>query len=318
VRERSGEERMPTYSVVIPVFNSHDIVGATVADVVAFFEQRGDPFEVILVEDGGTDGSWEVIRDLAEADPRLVAVRFVRNYGQHNANLAGLEEARGEWVVTMDDDGQNPPSEIEHLVAKAAEGHDVVFGRFDRKKGSLTRRIGTRLMGWMNRRLFGKPKDLVVSNFRLLRRDVVERITTSGNTYPYITGQALLYGASPAHADVRHLPRAGGQSTYDLRKIVSLVLRILFSYSPAPLHVMAVFGSLVAFGSFVVGAVYLVHGIVVGSNVEGWTTVVVLLAFLNGVAILMLSMLGEYLIRTLRQVTDRRSFHVAERVDGRS
>ncbi len=308
----------PTYSVVIPVFHSQEIVGATVADVVTFFEQRGDPFEVVLVEDGGSDGSWEVVRDLASADPRLVAVRFVRNYGQHNANLAGLEEARGQWVVTLDDDGQNPPADIDALIAKAAEGHDVVFGRFDRKQSSFTRNLGSRLMGWMNRRLFDKPKDLVVSNFRLLHRDVVDRITSSGNTYPYITGQALMYCSSPANADVRHLPRAGGQSTYTLRKIVSLVLRIMFSYSPAPLHVMAVFGSLVAFGSFVVGAVYLIHGVVAGSSVEGWTTVVVLLAFLNGVAILMLSMLGEYLIRTLRQVTDRRSFLVAERVDGRS
>jgi glycosyltransferase involved in cell wall biosynthesis len=307
----------PRYSVVIPVFNSRDLVATTVADVVSYFEHRGDPFEVILVNDGDTDGSWEVIRDLACADPRLVAVRFVRNYGQHNANLAGFEEARGEWVVTMDDDGQNPASEIEHLIAKAEEGHDVVFGRFDRKQSSLGRSLGSRLMGWMNRRLFDKPKDLVVSNFRLLHSDVVERIRTSGNTYPYITGQALIYSASPANADVRHLPRAGGESTYNLRRIVSLVLRIMFSYSPAPLHVMAVTGALVAFGSFVVGAVYLVHGIVAGSQVEGWTTVVVLLALLNGVAILMLSMLGEYMVRTLKQVTDRRSFHVAERVDGR-
>ncbi len=309
----------PTYSVVIPVFNSRDIVAATVKDVITFFEGRGDTFEVILVNDGGEDGSWEVIRDLATADPRVVAVKFLRNYGQHNANLAGFAEARGEWIVTMDDDGQNPADEIGALIDVAeAGGHDVVFGRFDRKKSSLSRAIGTRLMGWMNRRIFGKPKDLAVTNFRLLHRDVALRILDSGNTFPYVTGQALLYSASPANADVRHLPRAGGQSTYNLRKIISLVVRILFSYSPAPLQFTATMGALVAFGSFVVGAVYLVHGIVAGSQVEGWTTVIVLLAFLNGVAIAMLSMLGEYMVRTLRQVTDRRSYLVADRVDGRA
>ncbi|MET1049838.1 MAG: glycosyltransferase, partial [Acidimicrobiales bacterium] len=151
----------PTYSVVIPVFNSRDIVAATVADVIAFFDGRGETFEVVLVNDGGEDGSWEVIRGLAQADPRVVAVRFLRNYGQHNANLAGFAETRGTWIVTMDDDGQNPPEEIAHLAAAAeAGGHDVVFGRFDRKKSSLSRALGTRLMGAMNRRIFGKPKDL--------------------------------------------------------------------------------------------------------------------------------------------------------------
>lgn len=309
----------PTYSVVIPVFNSRDIVAATVKDVVAHFEARSEAFEVILVNDGSQDGSWEVIRDLALTDPRIVAVRFLRNFGQHNANLAGFAEARGDWIVTMDDDGQNPPEEITHLVEAAAAGdHDVVFGRFDRKKASSVRGLGTRLMAMMNRRIFGKPKDLTVSNFRLLHRDVVQRILDSGNTYPYITGQALLYAASPGNADVRHLPRAGGQSTYSLRKIVSLVLRIMFSYSPAPLQLMAGLGFVVAVGSFLIGGVYLVNGLVSGSDVEGWTTVVVLLAFLNGVAIAMLSMLGEYMVRTLRQVTDRRSYLVADKVDGRA
>jgi glycosyltransferase involved in cell wall biosynthesis len=308
----------PAYSVVIPVYNSRDIVADTVKDVVTWFEGRGDPFEVILVNDGSQDGSWEVVRDLATADERIVAVRFLRNFGQHNANLAGFAEARGEWVVTMDDDGQNPAEEIAKLIDAAAAGdHDVVFGRFDKKKASSVRGVGTRLMSAMNRRIFGKPKELTVSNFRLLHHDVVQRILDSGNTYPYITGQALLYSASPGNADVRHLPRAGGQSTYSLRKIVSLVLRIMFSYSPAPLQMMAGLGAVVALTSFLIGVIYLVHGVVADSNVEGWTTVVVLLTFLNGVVIAMVSMLGEYMVRTLRQVTDRRSYLVADKVDGR-
>lgn len=308
----------PRFSVVIPVFNSRDIVGGTVADVIAELESWGETFEVVLVNDGATDGSWEVVADLARHDPRLVAVRLLRNYGQHNANLAGFAEARGEWIVTMDDDGQNPPSEIRALLAAAEAGdHDVVFGRFATKQASITRRLGTRLMAWTNRRIFGKPRDLTVSNHRLLHRDVVTRILESGSTYPYVTGQALLYSASPGNADVAHRPRAGGRSTYSLRRILSLVVRIAFSYSSAPLRLTAVLGALVAVASFLLGTVYLVNGVVNGSEVEGWTTVIVLLAFLNGVAIAMLSMLGEYMVRTLRQVSDRRSYLVADRVDGR-
>lgn len=304
--------------MVVPVFQSRDIVGTTVGNIVEFFEQRADSFEVILVNDGDHDGTWDVVRDLAEGDDRIVAVRFLRNYGQHNANLAGLEEARGTWVVTMDDDGQNPAADIAHLISATDDGaHDVVFGRFDSKKSSLSRAIGTRLVAVMNRRIFGKPKDLTVSNFRMLHHDVVRRIVESDNAYPYITGQALLYSASPTNADVRHLPRSGGQSTYNLRRIVALVLRILFSYSPAPLHLMAITGAFVAFASFIIGVGFLINGVVNESSVPGWTSVIVLLAFLNGVAIALLSMLGEYMVRTLRQLTDRRSFHIEEKVDDR-
>ena len=122
--------------------------------------------------------------NLAKADPRIVAVRFLRNFGQHNANLAGFAEARGTWIVTMDDDGQNPAEEIAHLVAATEDGeHDVVFGRFDRKKASSSRSLGSKLMGAMNRRIFGKPKDLTVSNFRLLHRDVVRGFVYDVDTH---------------------------------------------------------------------------------------------------------------------------------------
>src|SRR5262245_23689081 len=224
------DKRQFTYSVVIPVFNSEEIVGETIRRTVAFFEGEHLSYEIILVNDASSDGSWEVLREAAARYPHVRVVNLLRNYGQHNANLCGLRRSKGDYVVTMDDDLQNPPEEIIHLIDEAMQGADAVFGEFRHKQASRHRRLGSIAIGLMNRRIFGQPPDLVVSNFRLLRRDVVDRICASRSAYPYITGQALLYSNRPANARVEHSPRPAGKSNYNPVRIARLVLRILFSY----------------------------------------------------------------------------------------
>lgn len=305
-------ERAPKYSVVIPVFNSERIVGDTIDRTVAFFESRGLAYEVILVNDGSPDRSWDVISERARNNKNLVAVNLLRNYGQHAANMAGFRHATGDWVVTIDDDLQNPPEEIEKLIATAEEGHDLVFGRFETKQASGVRTLGSRMIGLINRRIFGQPRDLVVSNFRLIRRDVVDRMCATRTAYPYITGLALLNSRDRANVTVRHDARAHGKSNYSTRRILKLVMTILFSYSLFPLRLSALLGAAIAGLSFTIGTAYLVLALVRGTGVPGFASVVVLLAFLNGVTILMLSMLGEYTIRTLNQVSAAEPYHVVE------
>ncbi len=301
-----------TYSVVIPVFNSEQIVATTIDRTVAFFESHGFAYEIILVNDGSTDHSWDVLRRAPARYPHVRVVNLLRNYGQHNANLCGFRRATGDYVITMDDDLQNPPEEIIHLIEKAMTGPDVVFGQFRRKAASSTRNVGSKLIGLINRRIFGQPPDLVVSNFRILRRDVVDRICTSRSAYPYITGQALLYSSNPANVEVEHAPREIGRSNYSPLRIGKLVLRILFSYSLFPLRLSAAIGVMISVLSFAIGAGFAIRHFLGNSRVEGVTTIIVLLSFLNGVIILMLSMLGEYVLRTLRQVSETESYHVLE------
>jgi len=303
-----------TYSVVIPVFNSEPIVGSTIARTVAFFAAQDLSYEVILVNDGSTDGSWEVVRHAVTRFPHVRAINLLRNYGQHNANLCGLRATKGDYVITMDDDLQNPPEEIIHLIREAMNGSDVVFGKFRHKHASAHRNLGTKVIGLMNRRIFGQPSDLVVSNFRILRRDVVDRICASRSAYPYITGQALLYSSRRTNVEVEHATRAVGKSTYSPIRIGRLVLRILFSYSLFPLRFSAAIGFMISLLSFLLGAGFAVRHLLGDSKVTGITTVIVLLAFLNGVVILMLSMLGEYVLRTLNQVTESGSYHVLEEI----
>ena len=134
--------------------------------------------------------------DRAQRDSRIVAINLLRNYGQHNANLAGLRETTGDYVITMDDDGQNPADQVPLLIAEAMTGRDVVFGDYELKQAHGIRRLGSKLINVVNRRVFGQPNHLEVSNFRILRRDVVDRICASQTAHPYITGQALHYSAN--------------------------------------------------------------------------------------------------------------------------
>ena len=319
---RVASERAPkdphqfTYSVVVPVYNSAAIVGETIDTIVKEFEAQGLALELILVNDGSSDNSWQVISDKARAASNIVAVNLLRNYGQHNANMAGFREATGDYVITMDDDLQNPPDQVRLLIDEAMRGRDVVFARFETKQAAGYRRLGSKLIGMMNRRIFGQPTDLVVSNFRILRRDVVDRICASRTAHPYITGQALQYSSNRSNVLVRHDPRKVGASSYSMTRILKLVFTILFSYSSFPLRLAATGGFVFAVLSFLLGAVYFVRGLVTDTAIPGWTTLVVLLSVFNGVTIGMLSMLGEYVVRTLNAVSAQETYHVVARVSG--
>lgn len=301
------------YSIVIPVFNSEKVVGRTVDAVVSVFTEHGLDHEVILVNDGSRDGSWRVIEEKARTVPGVIALDLLHNYGQHHANLAGFREATGDYVITMDDDLQNPPDQALLLIDEAMTGRDVVFGRFPQKQAASYRRLGSRMVSAINRRIFGQPADLEVSNYRILRRDVVDRIAASNTGHPYITGQALLYSRNRSNVDVRHDPRPVGTSNYSLLRIVRLVLAILFSYSSYPLRLLALVGFGISALSFLLGTFYLLSGLLGYTDVEGWTTLVVLISIFNGFTIALLSMLGEYVVRTLDAVSGEQ-YHVTARV----
>jgi glycosyltransferase involved in cell wall biosynthesis len=308
----NDENKIIRYSVVIPVYNSANVIGETIKRTVSILQKNELDYELILVNDGSKDNSWKVICEKAAANPAIVGINFIRNYGQHTATLCGFHHASGEFVITLDDDLQNPPEEIIHLINKAEEGHDLVFGRFHKKRHALYRRVGSALIGMLNNRLFYKPKDLVTGGFRILRRDLVDRICAYRTPYPYITGLALLFAANPANVWVDHHKRKEGKSQYDLLKIIELVMRILFNYSSYPLRLISVVGMVIALFSFILGLYFIGEHLVGGVPVPGWTSLVVLLSFLNGIIILILSMLGEYCVRLLNQTSYPESYQIKD------
>lgn len=304
------------YSVVIPVFNSSRIIAETVRRVHEYFTSSGRSFEIILVNDGSADESWNVVRDIARENHEVVAINLLKNYGQHNANLCGFREAKGTmsslWTMIC-----RTPEEIGKLIEAAREGGcDLVLGRFETKRHSIIRRVGSRFVGWLNRKVFEVKGDLVLSNFRLIHRDVVDRVCRDNSYAPYIPGLVLKYSARRCNVLVKHHPRVDGKSNYNWRRIIRLVASILFNHSAIPLRCSAAFGFVVAACGFILSIYFLLEALFHGTKAPGWASLAVLLSFFNGVLILMLSVIGEYLGRLLREFGTQRSYEIREVVRG--
>lgn len=301
------------YSIIVPVYKSESFVENTVVEIMRAITHFSIDAEIILVNDGSPDNSWGVIRRLADEHQNIKAINFVKNYGQHNAVLCGFAHSAGDYVITLDDDLQNPPMEIGHLIAKAGSGdYDLVFGRFREKKHSFFRRLGSKLIGFLNQKVFSKPADITLTNFRIIRRDLVERVLSHKTPYPYIPGLLLMYSAGMANVMVEHDERADGVSNYTLKKIISLMSRLLINYSSYPLRLLSTIGLFVSLVSFVVGLFYLGLGLFSGASVPGWTTLVVLVSFLGGFIIALLGLVGEYLSRILDQLSTPQSYFIKE------
>lgn len=300
------------YSVVIPVYNSEEIVGLTIDRTCAFFEGNKLKYEIVLVNDGSKDKSWEIIAEKARTLPHVRAFNLLKNYGQHNANMCGFKETCGDFVITMDDDLQNPPEEILKLIEKIGEGYDLVIGRFNQKQHAGYRKVGSKLIGMVNRKIFYTPEGIVLTNFRIISRYVVDKVCSYKTGYPYVPGLVLLFSKDIANVYVDHHPRHSGESNYNTMKILKLVSTILFNYSSYPLKLVAGLGIVIALLSMLLGLFFVVNALVTGTSVPGWTTVVVLLSMFNGVSILITSMVGEYVVRLLNQSSSSESFHVKD------
>lgn len=307
------KEFIPEYSIVIPVYNSCSIISITVEKIQEVLNTNHINAEIILINDGSTDESWRIVREIAIKEANVVAIDLIKNYGQHNAIMCGFEHAQGEYVITMDDDLQNPPSEIIKLIEKiTSDDYDLVFGLFREKKHSFYRKVGSKFVGYLNMKIFGKPKHLKITNFRIIKRDLIERILNFNTPYPYIPGLLIKLAGRMANIEVVHSERYSGKSNYNLRKIINLIARILINYSSFPLRILSSIGLVVSLISCMTAGFYLVNGLLQGSSVPGWTTLVVLISFLGGFIIALLALIGEYLSRILNQLSDDRKFYVKE------
>jgi polyisoprenyl-phosphate glycosyltransferase len=304
-------------SIVIPVYNSEIIVSKTVDEILKETNKHNLNIEILLINDGSPDNSWSVIKNLAQEIKEVKSINLIKNFGQHNAVLCGFKNSTGDYVITMDDDLQNPPSEIIHIVNKINQNEDtdLVFGKFREKKHAGYRKLGSKLIGYLNEKVFNKPKDITLTNFRIAKKDVIDRVLKHNTAYPYIPGLLLMYSTNIENVIVEHHDRFDGKSNYTFKKIFSLISNLLINYSSYPLKLLSSIGILISSISFFLGCFYLIKGLLLGNSVEGWTTLVVLVSFLGGFIIVLLGLIGEYLSRILDQMSNNKSYYVKEIVD---
>ena len=257
------------YSVVIPVFNSEEIIERTVKNTLSAFVSFKLKVEIILINDGSNDNSWDVIKNLAKENLEVKSFNLLKNYGQHTAVFCGIQKASGDFLVTLDDDLQNPPQEIIKLINKINEGYDLVFAEFISKKHSGYRKLGTKLINYLNTKIFNKPKNIILSNFRIFTKDVAERVSNYNTFYPYIPGLLLMFSSIIGNTETDHKARETGKSNYSIIRILKLVSRLLFNYSSYPLKVLTFIGFIIALLSFISGCYFVFKGIFIGINVPG-------------------------------------------------
>lgn len=294
------EPEAPPYglSIVIPVYRG----AATIAGLVhALAKLRPDGgMEVVLVNDGSPDNSGEVCQALlAEPPLPLTYIEHARNYGEHNAVMTGLRHVRGAYVITMDDDLQNPPEEVVRLYDHARTGGwDVVYTRYAEKKHALWRNLGSRFANQVADWLLDKPKGLYLSSFRCMSALVVQSVTRYQGPYPYVDGLVMQITQRIDSIEVRHLPRAEGRSNYNLRRLIRLWLNLATSFSLAPLRLAIFAGILMALLGTAGAVATILEALFAHDTPSGWASTMTVVLLVAGVQCMMLGVMGEYVGRT--------------------
>jgi polyisoprenyl-phosphate glycosyltransferase len=285
----------PEVSVVVPVFNAAATLRPLVSGIDDAMNALGVTHEIVLVDDGSTDDSWAIIQSLGREHSHVRGCRLARNAGQQAATYCGLLEARGAWVITMDDDLQTPPGEIRALWACAqSTGADVVFGVSGRRRHGLGHRLGTWVLRQMLRRVAPDYPD--GSSFRLIRAGILSALPTRPGPWILVDAVLAWHTTAVATVAVAHEPRTTGRSGYSMVALVSIACTLLFAYSRVPLRMMTALGLLAATTSFGLGIFYVVRRLTVGAQL-GFSALIVTITFSSGVILLCLGILGEYISR---------------------
>src|SRR2546423_3876694 len=303
-------------SVVVPVFNDEGSLRELHRRLRAVLDQIQDSSEVIYVDDGSTDGSREVLEELGREDPGLILVELAHNAGQHGAVLAGFQVSRGKVVVTMDADLQNPPEEIPKLLAKVAEGYDVVGGVRQRRKDSWPRLAASRMVRELSARGGAAAMDYGCM-LRAYRREIVQRVLRWREHSLFIPALAARFTRRVAEVPVAHEERQFGRSRYNVLRLMRLGFDFLTGFSVFPVQLVTPFGIFTALAGLSFGVFLFMRRLFVGPESEGVFTLFAILFLFVGALFVAVGVVGEYVARIYNEVR-RRPLYVIESIRRRS
>ncbi|WP_347261785.1 glycosyltransferase family 2 protein [Rudaea sp.] len=301
-------------SIVVPVYRSEAILPHLVTKVREAMAGSGLRYELILVNDVSPDGSWEAIKRLAAEHDFVRGICLSKNVGQHNATMAGLGQVRGEVVIVMDDDLQHPPQAIVDLVKSIRSGHDVCYTRYAHRQHAAWKKVGS----WFNDRvatvLLDKPAGLYLSSFKAMHRRVADEVVKYDGPYAYVDGLILDVTRNIDVLTIEHQARFAGEGNYNLRRSLSLWLKMATSFSIVPLRIATVLGLSITALSLIVGIVIIVRKL---SHPEllasGWASLIATVLFVGGIQTFCLGLLGEYLGRAYLKINKKPQFVIRER-----
>lgn len=306
----------PYLSIVIPVYNESGNLETLFSRMTQVMDQYGKSYELILVNDGSKDGSDAMLNDLHAKRPDVIrVVHFNGNFGQHMAIMAGFQRVRGDVIITLDADLQNPPEEIPKLVDAIEKGHDYVGSIRKKRQDTWFRRHASRLNNAIRSRITGIVMTDQGCMLRAYKRHIIDAVVESNESSVYIPALAYSYASHPTEVEVEHSERNAGESKYNLYKLLRLNFDLMTGFSLAPLQAFTVFGMVVSLCSTLFFIYLMVRRFIVGPEAEGMFTLFAILYFLVGVGLMGLGIVGEYVGRVYKEVRQRPLFIVKETVE---
>jgi undecaprenyl-phosphate 4-deoxy-4-formamido-L-arabinose transferase len=313
-----GSERMPELdiSVVVPVYNSARTLDQLHERLTKTLGPMSKNYEIILVDDGSRDDSWPAMQALAVKDPvHVLAVQLMRNYGQHNTLMCGLGMARGAYVVTMDDDLQNPPEEIPKLLHHIQKNHlDLVYGCPGNRQHAAWRNLGSTIVWHFYRTVFRNP--VTPTPFRVMTHQLAQSVMFYDLNFTYLDGLLAWCTSRIAGVEVEHHSRAEGNSGYSLGKLLALALNLYTNFSLIPLQLVSALGLTTALCGFGVGFYYLFQYFISNITVPGFASTIITVLILGGAQLLALGVIGEYLGRLHLNVNRKPQYVIRHKQSG--
>jgi undecaprenyl-phosphate 4-deoxy-4-formamido-L-arabinose transferase len=310
-RVGGGSRERIDLTVIVPILNEAATLEELADRLMSALHRLGKSHEVIFVDDGSTDDSVKLLKRLYETYPTLKVIRLNRTYGQHRAVFAGFDRARGEIVVTLDGDLQNPPEEIPRLLEKIQEGYDVVCGQRASRQDPLRRKIPSYLVGKLASRLVGVKMRDYGSMLRAYRRPVIDQLLRCQDRSPYLPALANAFAASVAEIPVGHQRRAAGRSRYNFFGLLRLTADLVTGFSLLPIRLVGLTGTLLALLGVGIG-LYTGLQSLWGSPPSLMSVLMALLLVVAGLQLLALGLIGEYVGRTYMEVRQRPRYSVLE------
>lgn len=305
---------MPFLSIVSPVYRAENLLPELVKRIKAAVSPISGDYEIILVEDASPDGSWAEIDRLAEIHPEIVGIKLSRNFGQHYAITAGLDQVKGEWVVVMDCDLQDRPEEIPSLVLKAQEGFDVVLARRANRQDGFLKKLSSKLFYRTLAWLTGSQQDETIANFGIYHQKVIRQITEMRESIRYFPTMVRWVGFRQTAIDVTHAPNEDRGSSYNFKRLFNLALDIMLAYSDKPIRLTVKLGLLVALTGFLFAIFTLVRYLQGDIIVAGYASLIISLWMLTGFLLITLGMVGLYVGKTFEGVKKRPIYIVEKKV----
>jgi dolichol-phosphate mannosyltransferase len=302
----------PYISVITPVYGCDACLDELHQRLTRVIQELTDKYEIVMINDGSPDASWAKIILLSQNDKKVRGIRLSRNFGQHKAITAGLDYARGDWVVVMDCDLQDPPEEIPKLYHEAVKGYDIVFGRRERRKDAYFKRLASKLFYKIYDYFTESKVDNTVANFSIISSAVVEKLRLlkeQDRAYPLFVNWV---GFKRSNVNIIHAKRNSGRSSYTVRKLINLAIDSIVSQSNKPLRMSIKFGFLLSVFSLFYALWLIIRYFIYSVPVEGWTSVMVSIYFIGGLLFANMGILGLYIGKIYDEAKKRPLYIVQE------